>query len=69
MTNPVDADRRRFLETAAVALAAAPFATASAAEGASSPASANTARNSFAAIQQVDAGDLNVGYASGNDAI
>jgi pimeloyl-ACP methyl ester carboxylesterase len=66
MPDPVDADRRRFLETAAVALAAAPFVMASAAdagEGGMPPVAATTPRNSFSSIARIDAGDLNIGYA------
>ena len=63
-TNP---DRRRFLSTAAVALAAAPFAiggTAFAQSGDAKPAGAiSPAQTSFAALKQIEAGVLRVGYA------
>ena len=71
MPNPVDADRRRFLEPAAVALAAAPFTMASAAdasEGSSQPVTMNTSQTSFSSIEQIDAGDLNIGYAQAGPA-
>lgn len=71
MSDPVDADRRRFLETAAVALAAAPFTVAGAAnasEDGSPSTAANTPQKSFSSIEQVNAGDLNIGYAQAGPA-
>src|SRR5215813_12358742 len=73
-SRPISPDRRRFLGTAAMALAAAPFAASGAA--ASAQAGANSAggvikpgvNTSFAALKQVDAGVLNVGYAEAGPA-
>jgi pimeloyl-ACP methyl ester carboxylesterase len=67
-TNP---DRRRFLGTAAVALAAAPFAiggTAFAQSGGAKPAGAISPGAHFAALKQIEAGVLNVGYAEAGPA-
>src|SRR5262245_52304092 len=69
MSQPVTRDRRRFLGAAAVTLAAAPFALsgslfaqagdAKSGAGAVKPG----AHTSFAALKQIDAGVLNIGYA------
>ena len=68
-TNP---DRRRFLGTAAVALAAAPFAMSGAVLAQSGDAKPGAVRpgahTSFAALKQVEAGVLNVGYAEAGPA-
>src|SRR5215475_10287584 len=72
-SRPISPDRRRFLGTAAMALAAAPFAASGAAFA---QAGANSAggvikpgvNTSFAALKQVDAGVLNVGYAEAGPA-
>ena len=69
-------DRRRFLGTAAVALAAAPFALSGALfaqSGGVQPSAGGGAvrpgaHTSFAALKQVDAGVLNVGYAEAGPA-
>jgi pimeloyl-ACP methyl ester carboxylesterase len=53
-------DRRRFLGAAAVTVAAAQFAIIGPARGEAGKPSANA---SFGALKQIDAGDLNVGYA------
>jgi pimeloyl-ACP methyl ester carboxylesterase len=62
-------DRRRFLGAASVTLAAAPFALSNAAfaqSGAGKPGPA--AHTSFAALKQIEAGVLNVGYAEAGPA-
>ncbi|MEH2544802.1 pimeloyl-ACP methyl ester carboxylesterase [Bradyrhizobium sp. AZCC 2262] len=70
-TNP---DRRRFLGTAAVTLAAAPFAMSGALFAQSGDARVGAgairpgAHTSFAALKQVEAGVLNVGYAEAGPA-
>jgi pimeloyl-ACP methyl ester carboxylesterase len=74
MSKPINPDRRRFLGSAAIALAAAPFAMsgpllaqssdAKPAAGAIKPG----AHTSFAALKQVEAGVLNVGYAEAGPA-
>ena len=65
-------DRRRFLGTAAVALAAAPFATIGALFAQSGDAKPGAVRpgahTSFAALKQIEAGVLNVGYAEAGPA-
>jgi len=63
-TNP---DRRSFLGTAAVTLAAAPFAMSGALFAQSGDARPG-AHTSFAALKQVEAGVLNVGYAEAGPA-
>src|SRR5690242_20329386 len=66
LTHP---DRRRFLGAASVTLAAAPFALSNAAfaqSGAGKPGPA--AHTSFAALKQIEAGVLNVGYAEAGPA-
>src|SRR5438105_7786038 len=70
-TNP---DRRRFLGTAAVTLAAAPFAMSGALLAQSGDAKPGVGairpgtHTSFAALKQIDAGVLNVGYAEAGPA-
>jgi len=64
-----DPDRRRFLDAAAVTLAAAPFVLSDAVfaqSGAGKPGSG--AHTSFAALKQIEAGVLNVGYAEAGPA-
>src|SRR2546423_15058331 len=71
-TNP---DRRRFLGTAAVTLAAAPFVMSGsllAQSGDAKPSAAGAVRpgahTSFAALKQVEAGVLGIGYAEAGPA-
>jgi len=70
-TNP---DRRRFLGSAAVAFAAAPFAMSGAVLAQSGDAKPGAgavrpgAHTSFAALKQIEAGVLNVGYAEAGPA-
>jgi pimeloyl-ACP methyl ester carboxylesterase len=66
----INCDRRRFLRNAAMTFAVAKFASMSSASGqfsdldaANSPPPARGARNPFAAINQIDAGGLRIGYA------
>lgn len=69
MSGNTESDRRRFLGNAAVSFAAAQLALAGAAEageGSAPPASAP--QSSFASFEQIDAGDLNVGYAQSGPA-
>src|SRR6476661_4099722 len=64
-----DPDRRRFLDAAAVTLAAAPFVLSDAVfaqSGAGKPGPG--AHTSFAALKQINAGVLNVGYAEAGPA-
>ena len=67
MSQLVDPGRRRFLGTAAITLAAAPFAMSGALLAQSGDAKSGAVRpgahTSFAALKQVEAGVLNVGYA------
>ncbi|GLR85519.1 alpha/beta fold hydrolase [Bradyrhizobium iriomotense] len=74
MSEKPNADRRRFLATAAIGVAA-PFVLGSAAAAQSDKASPSTVpaiapgtNASFAAIKQIDAGVLNVGYAEAGPA-
>ena len=70
MSQHSNPDRRRFLGTAAVALAAAPFAAPSL----RSPATqarrgrSRASHTSFAALKQIEAGVLTVGYAEAGPA-
>ena len=74
MSQPTTPDRRRFLGTAAVALAAAPFAmsgTLLAQSGDAKPGAGAVrpgAHTSFAALKQIEAGVLDVGYAEAGPA-
>jgi pimeloyl-ACP methyl ester carboxylesterase len=74
MTQPTTPDRRRFLGTAAVALAAAPLAMSGsllAQSGDAKPGAGAVrpdAHTSFAALKQIEAGVLNVGYAEAGPA-
>jgi len=74
MSQHANPDRRRFLGTAAVTLAAAPFAmsgTLFAQSGDAKPRAGAIrpgAHTSFAALKQVEAGVLNVGYAEAGPA-
>jgi pimeloyl-ACP methyl ester carboxylesterase len=61
MTEPIDLQRRRFLGAAALTLAA----TQLLASGKARAASGNTA---FDTVKQIDAGELNIGYAELGDA-
>lgn len=71
MTEPIDQHRRRFFSSAAIAMAAAPFVLT----GAASAQSGNAGRPAtaggiatFAALKQIDAGVLNIGYAEAGPA-
>ena len=75
MSDEINHQRRRLVSTAAMALAAAPFAfnSATAAEPArAKPAALRTVKpgtnTSFASLKQIDAGLLNVGYAEAGPA-
>jgi len=72
MSRPANPDRRRFLGTAAVALAAAPFAlggTVLAQSGDAKPGAVRPgAHTSFAALKQIEAGVLTIGYAEAGPA-
>ena len=75
MSQQINPERRRFLGTAAMTLAAAPFALSGGVFAqAGSPKSAGAAavkpgaHTSFAALKQVDAGVLNIGYAEAGPA-
>jgi pimeloyl-ACP methyl ester carboxylesterase len=68
---PIDLQRRRFFGTAAMAIAAAQFTmsgSAAAQSGMDKPAAAPGTNTSFAALKQIDAGLLNVGYAEAGPA-
>src|SRR5438034_7741705 len=74
MSQLVDPGRRRFLGTAAITLAAAPFAISGALLAQSGDAKPGAgavrpgAHTSFAALKQIDAGVLSVGYAEAGPA-
>jgi pimeloyl-ACP methyl ester carboxylesterase len=74
MSQSINPDRRRFLGTAAVTLAAAPFAMNGALFAQSSDAKPGAGaikpgtHTSFAALKQVEAGVLNIGYAEAGPA-
>jgi pimeloyl-ACP methyl ester carboxylesterase len=71
MSEPVNQNRRRFLGTAALGVAAAPLllrASAYAEPAKTLPAIERGANTSFAPLKQVDAGLLNVGYAEAGPA-
>ena len=72
MSQHTTPDRRRFLSTAAVALAAAPFAMSGALLAQSGDAKPGAVRpgahTSFAALKQIEAGVLDVGYAEAGPA-
>jgi pimeloyl-ACP methyl ester carboxylesterase len=74
MSQPTNPDRRRFLGTAAMALAAAPFATSGAIFAQSGDAKPGAgairpgAHTSFAGLKQVEAGVLTIGYAEAGPA-
>jgi pimeloyl-ACP methyl ester carboxylesterase len=74
MSQHANPDRRRFLGTAAVALAAAPFAMSGALFAQSGDARPGAgairpgAHTSFAALKQIEAGVLNIGYAEAGPA-
>ena len=67
MSQQIDIDRRRLIGTAAMALAAAPFAMTGSAAAQSRPAGASAIKpgtnTSFGPLKQINAGVLNVGYA------
>ncbi len=70
MYKEIDQDRRRFLGTAAMAIAAAQFGMNGSAKAQSSkpkmadrPRSKSGTNKAFASVKQIDAGVLNVGYA------
>jgi pimeloyl-ACP methyl ester carboxylesterase len=71
---PVNPDRRRFLGTAALSIAAAQFALSGSADAqsvakpAAPPAVKPGTNPSFAALRQIDAGLLNIGYAEAGPA-
>jgi pimeloyl-ACP methyl ester carboxylesterase len=65
MSKELDHDRRRFLSTAATTIAAAGLGTTGSA-AASAP--TTQTRTSFAALKQIDAGVLNIGYAEAGPA-
>jgi pimeloyl-ACP methyl ester carboxylesterase len=62
----INGDRRRFLGTAAMTLAAVPFGAIDAATASTDPKTAaplvGVATGSFGALKQIDAGVLNIGY-------
>ena len=74
MSQPTNPDRRRFLGTAAVTLAAAPFALSGTLFAQSGDAKTGSgavrpgAHTSFAALKQIEAGVLDVGYAEAGPA-
>jgi pimeloyl-ACP methyl ester carboxylesterase len=75
MSDTVNADRRHFLSTAALTLAAAQFGISGSAdaqpgktEPANVPAIKPGTHTAFAPLKQIDAGELNVGYAEAGPA-
>jgi pimeloyl-ACP methyl ester carboxylesterase len=74
MSQLIDPDRRRFLGTAAITLAAAPFALSGAllAQSGDAKPGAGAVRpgthTSFAALKQIEAGVLTIGYAEAGSA-
>jgi pimeloyl-ACP methyl ester carboxylesterase len=74
MSQPTNPNRRRFLGAAAVTLAAAPFAMSGSLFAQSGEAKPGTGavrpgtHTSFAALKQIDAGVLNIGYAEAGPA-
>src|SRR6266540_2045054 len=74
MSQLIDPGRRRFLGTAAITLAAAPFAMSGAllAQSGDAKPGAGAARpgahTSFAALKQIEAGVLTIGYAEAGPA-
>jgi pimeloyl-ACP methyl ester carboxylesterase len=75
MTKEINHDRRRFLGTAAVAVAVAEFGMVRSAkalsfkpESAALPQITPGTHTSFAALKQIDAGPLNIGYAEAGPA-
>ena len=70
--NGINKDRRRFFSTAAMAVAAAQLGVAGRAEAqqmeAKVPAIKPGTNTSFAPLKQIDAGDLNIGYAEAGPA-
>jgi pimeloyl-ACP methyl ester carboxylesterase len=72
MSQQIDIDRRRLIGTAAMALAAAPFAMTGSAAAQSRPAGASAIKpgtnTSFGQLKQINAGVLNVGYAEAGPA-
>jgi len=69
MLEDIDLPRRRLFGTALMTLAAAPFVSIGPADAAQTTAAAPTPSGaSFGPLKQVDAGDLNVGYAEAGPA-
>jgi len=75
MTDHIDIQRRRLLGTAALTVAAMPFASGGAAQAQTAKARSATlaslkpgTNTSFASLKQIDAGLLNVGYAEAGPA-
>jgi pimeloyl-ACP methyl ester carboxylesterase len=69
MSEEINHRRRRFLETAALTVAAAQFAVENPAAAQTNPDTLKTGANtSFASLKQIDAGLLNVGYAEAGPA-
>ena len=68
MSEAIDQHRRRFVGTAAMALAAAQFGMIRSAEAANVPPVRPGTHTSFTSLKQIDAGDLNVGYAEAGPA-
>lgn len=62
MSDEINSERRRFLATAAMTIAAVQFGRIDFAKAQSNPIQQSTG-NSFGALKQIDAGVLNVGYA------
>jgi pimeloyl-ACP methyl ester carboxylesterase len=65
MSEQINDDRRQFLRAAAFSVAAAPLILGgpAQAQSAAKPASASSKNKTFAALKQIEAGVLNVGYA------
>ena len=65
MSEQINDDRRQFLRAAAFGVAAAPLMLGgpAQAQSAAKPASASSKNKTFAALKQIEAGILNVGYA------
>jgi pimeloyl-ACP methyl ester carboxylesterase len=68
MDKEIDPNRRRFLGTAAMTLAAAKLGMTGYAKAQPSKNKSSGANTSFASIKQIDAGSLNVGYAEAGPA-
>ena len=68
MSVAIDQHRRRFLGTAAMTLAAAQFGMIRSTEAANVPPVRPGTHTSFTSLKQIEAGDLNVGYAEAGPA-